>query len=97
MNDKGITKACPECRKILIASAEMIGYGQFEQNIKCAYCGTRLKIVVGQKTFIAISKIIGIVFIVSFIASSFYQLAVLTQLNANLSYLIQNYDFNIQK
>lgn len=92
-SNRGITKACPECRKILIAVAEMVGYGQFHQNIKCAYCGTRLKIVIGQKTFITVSKVLLVILAIIFT----YQVLLLDKLNTNLSSLIQNYDYSITR
>lgn len=81
----GITKACPECRRILIKSANIIGHGSFKT--KCPHCKTLITLEVGQKTFINVFKTaILIVFIISAI-----QIFVLNSLNDKFAYLLNSY------
>lgn len=51
----GTTKACPNCKKVLVSKANFTGIGQEE--IKCPHCGTRYKKEINQKTVITLTII----------------------------------------
>lgn len=87
----GITKACPECRKILIKSANIIGNGSFKT--KCPHCNSFITISIGQKTFINVFKAVSVIILVI----SAVQLFVLNGLNQKFAYLINNYVSTINK
>lgn len=91
--NKGKSMPCPECKKILLMVVNMLGEG-VDIKMKCAYCKKRMLVQVGQKTFIKVSKIIAISFL---ILISAYQTILLSQLTVKISYLLNNYDFSIQK
>lgn len=52
----GITKACPECRRTLIKSANMVGTGAF--HTKCPHCKSLILIEIGQKTYFTLKKVL---------------------------------------
>lgn len=51
----GASKACPECRKTVIAAANAEGTGSFRT--KCPHCGTLILVEIGQKTFFTLSRV----------------------------------------
>lgn len=52
----GISKACPECKKTLIAAADIEGIGTFKT--KCPHCGNLILIEIGHKTTLTMTKIL---------------------------------------
>lgn len=58
--DKGATKACPRCRKIVVFKANYEGKGTEE--MKCPYCQVRLLKKVNMATLITL-EIIGLILI----------------------------------
>lgn len=94
--NKGITKPCPECKKILLSSADMAGYGEFKQNIKCAYCGTlvRVEVTTKPKTYITITKVLGLITLIGLCA---WQVILSLGINSKFTYLITTYGFHFPK
>lgn len=85
-NSKNIP--CPECKKTLIAAIELVGHATFKQNIKCAYCGTKISVEVGQKPYVEVSKLITII-ILGIISA--YQLILVSGLPQKFAYLLSAY------
>lgn len=93
----GISKACPECRKTLLAAVDIEGIGKFKA--KCPHCGNLILIEISQKTTIKLSKVVTSILIVIFIVfigySSFQINRKLNGINENvqaISEINQNWD-----
>lgn len=93
VTNKGLARPCPECKKSLIMAAEMVGFGHFEYNMKCAYCGVRVRITIGQKPFVTVTKLVVLILLVAFS----YQLFLVSKLNVTLTSLMTNYEFNVSE
>lgn len=52
---KGLTKACPFCRKILLRYSTVVGEGSFET--RCPHCDKLVKVNFGRVPFITIAKV----------------------------------------
>jgi phage FluMu protein Com len=85
----GITKACPECRKILIKSANIIGNGSFKT--KCPHCKSLIEVQVGQKTFISLFKAIAVVVLII----SVVQLFLISGLNTKFAYVLDKFNLDV--
>ena len=70
----GISKACPECRKTLLNSAELTGTGKFKT--KCPHCKTLVQVEIGQKNFILLTKAV----LFTLILINIYQIYTLLEL-----------------
>lgn len=81
----GITKACPECRKILIKSANIIGNGSFKT--KCPHCHSLITIEIGQRTFVNVFKVLAVMIVIVSVAQLFF----ISGLNSKVAFLIENY------
>lgn len=85
-NPKPAVKHCPECRRVLIKAADLVGIrGSFET--KCANCKNLIKVQVGQRTYINVFKVIMVVTL----AVTTLQIFILKSIGENLAYLINNY------
>ena len=82
----GISKACPECRKTIIKSANILGNGSL--SLKCPHCKNLIKVEIGQKTSITLTKVL----LTFLIAIGIFQIFTLTGLKDSFTAMIQNYD-----
>lgn len=82
----GLSKACPSCRKTLIKSANIIGVGNFKT--KCPHCGSLIKVEIGQKSFITLTK----VSICLLLVIGIYQIITIIGVKNSVATIINSYE-----
>lgn len=80
------SKSCPECKKMLLQIVDFIGQG-VDIKMKCAYCGKRMLVQVGQKLTINATHITVAIFV--FISA--IQAFVLFEVGKSVAFVFTNY------